>query len=75
MAGRLTDKIAIVTGGASGIGRAAVLRFAEEGAKVVAADRNLGGLEQTKNLAQKISPDIETVAVDVSKLGPGSAYG
>ena len=68
MAGRLTDKIAIVTGGASGIGRATVLRFAEEGATVVAADRNLGGLEQTKNLAQKISPDIETVAVDVSKL-------
>ena len=68
MAGRLADKIALVTGGASGIGRATVLRFAEEGAAVVAADRNPGGLEQTKSLAQKISPDIETVTVDVSKL-------
>ena len=67
MAGRLTDKIALVTGGASGIGRATVLRFAEEGAAVVAADRNPGGLEQTKSLAQQISPDIETVTVDVSK--------
>ena len=67
MAGRLTDKIALVTGGASGIGRATVLRFAEEGAAVVAADRNPGGLEQTKSLVQQISPDIETVTVDVSK--------
>ena len=73
MAGRLTDKIAIVTGGASGIGRATVLRFAEEGAKVLAADRNPGGLEQTKSLAQKISPDVETIAVDVSKLDQVSA--
>ena len=68
MAGRLADKIAIVTGGASGIGRATVLRFAEEEATVLAADRNPGGLEQTKSLAQKISPNIETVTVDVSKL-------
>ena len=67
MAGRLTDKVAIVTGGASGIGRATVLRFAEEGAKVVAADRSLNGLEQTQDLANKISSDVATVAVDVSK--------
>ena len=68
MAGRLTDKVAIVTGGASGIGRATVLRFAEEGAKVVAADRSLTGLEQTQDLANKISSDVATVAVDVSKM-------
>ena len=67
MTGRLTDKVAIVTGGASGIGRATVLRFAEEGAKVVAADRSLTGLEQTQDLANKISSDVATVAVDVSK--------
>ena len=68
MADRLTDKVAIVTGGASGIGRATVLRFAEEGAKVVAADRSLTGLEQTQDLANKISSDVATVAVDVSKM-------
>lgn len=68
MTGRLTDKVAIVTGGASGIGRATVLRFAEEGAKVVAADRSLTGLEQTQDLANKISSDVATVAVDVSKM-------
>jgi NAD(P)-dependent dehydrogenase (short-subunit alcohol dehydrogenase family) len=38
--GRLADKIAIVTGGASGMGKATVLRFCSEGAHVVAADLN-----------------------------------
>jgi len=37
---RFTDKVAVVTGGASGIGRACCLRFSSEGAAVVVADRN-----------------------------------
>ncbi|KRE61717.1 3-oxoacyl-ACP reductase [Nostocoides sp. Soil756] len=38
MAGRLAEKVAVVTGGCSGIGLATVRRFAEEGATVVVAD-------------------------------------
>ena len=37
---RLADKVAIVTGAGSGIGRASALRFAQEGARVVLADIN-----------------------------------
>ncbi|MBI5618590.1 MAG: glucose 1-dehydrogenase [Gammaproteobacteria bacterium] len=40
MAGRLQDKVIIITGGSTGIGRASALRCAEEGAKVVVADIN-----------------------------------
>ena len=41
MSGRLDGKVAIVTGGASGIGAGTVRRFAEEGARVVVADLNV----------------------------------
>ncbi len=41
MSGRLDSKVAIVTGGASGIGRATVLRFLSEGAAVAVADMNI----------------------------------
>lgn len=40
MSGRIEGRVAVITGGASGIGRATVLRFLAEGASVVAADMN-----------------------------------
>jgi NAD(P)-dependent dehydrogenase (short-subunit alcohol dehydrogenase family) len=47
MAGRLADKIALITGGGSGIGRACALRFAAEGAKVCVADLALDAVQET----------------------------
>ncbi|SNS05084.1 NAD(P)-dependent dehydrogenase, short-chain alcohol dehydrogenase family [Sphingomonas laterariae] len=44
---RMTGKIVLVTGAASGIGRASAVRLASEGAIVVCADRNLAGAEET----------------------------
>jgi len=51
MAGRLEGKVAVVTGGASGIGLAAVERFVEEGARVVLCDLSPDG---GRELAQKL---------------------
>ena len=45
--GRLDGKVAIVTGAASGIGRASAILFAREGARVLAVDKNTEGLRET----------------------------
>jgi glucose 1-dehydrogenase len=47
MAGRLAGKVALITGGGSGIGRACVRRFAAEGAAVCVADRDRAGADET----------------------------
>jgi D-sorbitol dehydrogenase (acceptor) len=62
---RLKGKVAIVTGGAQGMGRAISLRFAREGASVVVADLNLGGAEDTAREIEKGGGTAVAVAVDV----------
>ena len=52
MADLMQDKVALVTGASSGIGRATALVFAREGAKVVVADLNLVGGEETVQLVK-----------------------
>lgn len=69
MAGLLENKVAIVTGGSSGIGRATCQRFFQEGAKVVVADRNLVGAEETCQLMEGTDRDCGAISVDVSKTG------
>ena len=46
---RFTDKVVFVTGAASGIGRAAALAFAAEGARVAILDRSADALEEVKS--------------------------
>lgn len=53
MAGRLEGKVAVITGGGNGIGRATVLRFLAEGARVVVADLNEETGRETMELAAK----------------------
>ncbi len=61
----LTDKVAIITGAASGIGRACAERFLEEGAVVVAADIDGAGLERLA--AENAQGRLHTVLCDVTK--------
>ena len=61
--GRVTDKVAIITGGASGLGLASARRLAEEGARVVLADINL---EQGQAVADEI-PGARFEHLDVTR--------
>lgn len=60
---RLKDKVAIVTGGASGFGAGIVRRFVAEGARVVVADLNLEG---ALDLAAQLGEHTRAVRVDVT---------
>ncbi len=64
---RLKDKVCIITGAGMGMGRAAALLFAKEGAKVLAADMLANEGEETVNLVRKGGGDAAFVQVDVSK--------
>lgn len=66
MAGVLAGKIAVVTGGASGIGRASALAFAKEGAKVIVVDVTADAGEETVRLIREIGGDARFVRTDVS---------
>lgn len=64
MTGRLQGKAAIVTGAASGIGRASALLFAKEGARLLIADRAEEGLNQTLEMIQKAGHAASALAMD-----------
>jgi NAD(P)-dependent dehydrogenase (short-subunit alcohol dehydrogenase family) len=72
MTKRLQDRVAVVTGAGSvgpgwGNGRAVAVRFAEEGARVLAVDRDTDRLAETVALVQDASGGIATYACDVTR--------
>src|ERR1700682_246301 len=66
MALRLENKNALITGGASGIGRATAIRFAEEGANVFVADRHLAAAEETVAAVRQLGRKAVAHQVDTS---------
>jgi NAD(P)-dependent dehydrogenase (short-subunit alcohol dehydrogenase family) len=67
MAGEFNGKVALVTGGSSGIGRATALAFAREGARVVFGDIDERGADETLSLIKQAGGDAIFVKTDVSK--------
>ena len=66
MKGLLHEKVTIITGAGSGVGRAASLLFAEHGAKVVAADIDLAAVEETVAAVTANGGEAKAVRCDVT---------
>ncbi|MFQ5533090.1 MAG: SDR family NAD(P)-dependent oxidoreductase, partial [Candidatus Methylomirabilales bacterium] len=64
----LKDRVAVVTGGASGIGRALALAFADEGVKVIVADVDEMGMAETVAAIKQRRGEARAVRADVSVL-------
>ncbi len=63
---RLAGKVALVTGGASGIGRATALRMAADGARVLVADRDGAGAARTAATIEQAGGTARGIACDVT---------
>ncbi len=67
MPGKLQDKVSIVTGGSSGIGRGIASLFGQEGSKVVVADMDSQGGEETVSAIKAAGGEAMFISVDVAR--------
>jgi NAD(P)-dependent dehydrogenase (short-subunit alcohol dehydrogenase family) len=65
----ISNRVAVVTGAGSGIGRATCFRFAQEGATVIAADVDVEGGTKTAELARQEGEEAHFIETDVSDSG------
>jgi len=66
MAGRVSGKVALITGGGSGIGRATAIVFGRDGAKVAIADYNRDGGEQTVKMIKDAGGEATFIEANVA---------
>jgi NAD(P)-dependent dehydrogenase (short-subunit alcohol dehydrogenase family) len=71
--GHFEDKVAVVTGGASGIGRSICTYLGQRDAQVVVADRNLEGAEETAAAIAAAGGRAEAACLDVTQSGEVAA--
>src|SRR5215831_2754240 len=69
-----TGKVALITGGGNGIGRAAAAAFAKHGAKVVVVDRDSAAAEATAGIVRQGGGEAHAVTADVTKSADVQAY-
>jgi NAD(P)-dependent dehydrogenase (short-subunit alcohol dehydrogenase family) len=62
---RLQNKVALITGGSLGIGRAIAIKFASEGAKVVIVGREMKALEETSSFIRAQGGEVVAIECDV----------
>lgn len=69
-----TNKVALITGAANGIGRAAALAFASRGAKVVAVDRDADGVNATARIIEQQGGESTALVADVTRSADVQGY-
>lgn len=71
---RFEGKVIVITGGAGGIGRAAAVRFASEGARLVLVDLAAAKLEESLAQVERAGGEAITVVADVTRLAEVERY-